>query len=116
MGFELEKQIRERDRALRAKILSTLRLAEMTGPLGGLSGDSLRICVDGAMTSVRTFESEEHALRLIRELVAGKLIEETPIQRRRLQPGLAGWFYKITPDGTAMSLMNDAPGMLDESE
>jgi hypothetical protein len=59
----------KRDRELRKHLLRTLHRVQIA-PLKGLHGSKLMQYVDDLMPPVKRFESEDHALLLMRELEA----------------------------------------------
>lgn len=94
---------KERDKRLRRRMLSTLRLARAMSPKGGLSGRSLRDNVDGVMPTDQQTENDEHALGLLRDMTAKGYFEESPLPRRRGQSfGLDYLFYRITARGVSL--------------
>jgi hypothetical protein len=93
---------RQRDRRLRRRMLSTLHLARI-GPGGGLGGRVLRDLVDGAMPSTQQTTDDDHALGLVRDLVAKGLATETDQRTHKRQRfSLDHLFFRVTAKGSSL--------------
>jgi hypothetical protein len=101
-GFDMEAANRMRDKRLRRRMLGVLNEARKA-PRGGISG---RVLVDVANASSprgQRLETDDHAMGLIRDLVAGKYAAETPLQRRKHQEhGLDTMIVSITDFGAKL--------------
>jgi hypothetical protein len=102
---DFERANRERDRRLRKRLLSTLHMAR-TGPTGELGAQTLVDLVNSVMPPDQQFESDDHAIALIRDLVAKELATERTINLRRGERFcLRHLAVKVTAEGS--SLINE---------
>lgn len=94
---------RKRDAVIRRKLLFALAICR-TSPTGGISGRELMNQVAGLLPPRQGFESDDHALLLMRDLVAAKLAEERKLgERRRGQSFGIDWIeLAITERGLAL--------------
>jgi hypothetical protein len=107
--MDLELARKKRDRRLRRRLLSALKMSLSMSPRGGLSGPVLMDATD-SMTPGTGYEDERHCLELCRSLTAKGLIEEELIQRRRGQGfGLDYVFFKITAKGLSLQEESSPP-------
>lgn len=102
--IDLNGARRKRDRRLRKRILSVLRLAIAQSQTGELDGRTLVDTIDGVMGRGQRFESDEHAITLLREMAAKGLIEERDTRRYPKEQafGLDRLAYKVTAAGHAL--------------
>ena len=106
-----------RDRRLRRKLLHALRLANQISPSGKLSGDFLRNEVRGFMRGEADFIDDEHALDLLRSLVASGYVEEKDERTRRGERwGLVNLMYRISEKGLRLLVEALPPDPLIEDE
>lgn len=104
MDFDAAKNLK--NDKLRRKLLDTLYFSR-NAPRGGLSGGSLVDNVESNVGDGRGFESESHAMELIRDLANKKMaiIQSTSPSKLRLNSALFApdhIFVRITDRGTML--------------
>jgi hypothetical protein len=103
MSEDFEIAARRRDRRLRRRIINLLKFVLPVSPSGGMSGRAIVDEVSGVEPEDQRFEDDSHAITLLRELVAKKLITESDRRTHRGQRfGLDLLSYKITDLGLAL--------------
>jgi hypothetical protein len=106
-----------RDRRLRRKLLVALRIANQVSPSGQLSGQFLRDQVRDYLRGEPSFESDSHALDLLRSLVAAGYVEESDGRRRRGESfGLEHMLYRISEKGMRLLIEALPPDPMIEDE
>ena len=94
-----------RDQRLRKRLLQVLNAARVRPDFGWASGRFIYDIVDGALPGGQRFESDEHMLGLMRDLVAGGYVEERDDRTHNWQTlGVDYISYRITNLGTALVL------------
>jgi hypothetical protein len=93
-----------RDRKLRRMLLQQLHYVTRTAPSGDVGGETLRDYVSGQIRDPQqNFESEAHALALMRDLVNKQLASETKTTRYRGETfGLRHLRFAITAKGSSL--------------
>jgi hypothetical protein len=105
MNINTDQAEHKRDRRLRKRLLQVLNAARVRPESGWAGGRFISDVVDGALPGGQTFDSDEHVLGLIRDLVAGGYVDERDDRTRVWQkPGLDLVSYRITNLGTALVL------------
>jgi hypothetical protein len=94
-----------RDQRLRKRLLQVLNAARVRPEFGWANGRFIFDIVDGAVPGGQRFESDEHMLGLMRDLVAGGYVEERDDRTHTWQAyGLDHLSYRVTNLGTALVL------------
>src|SRR5215218_2506885 len=105
MNMNTDQAEHKRDRRLRKRLLQVLNAARVRPQSGWAGGRFICDVVDGALPGGQCFESDEHMLGLMRDLVGGGYVEERDDRTRVWQkPGLDLVSYRITNLGTALVL------------
>jgi hypothetical protein len=92
-----------RDRRLRKRVLQVLNAARVRPEYGWAGGRFVYDVIDATLPGGQRFESDEHLLGLMRDLVAAGYVEERDDRTRDWQrPGLDVISYRITNHGTAL--------------
>src|SRR5687768_16135639 len=95
----------KRDRRLRKRLLQVLNAAKVRPDRGWAGGRFIFDIVDGAIPGGQRFESDEHMLGLMRDLIAGGYVEERDDRAYNWQlPGVDYVSYRVTALGTALVL------------
>jgi hypothetical protein len=93
---------KQRDRILRKKMLFILSLCT-SSPRGGMGGRQLLMNVAEDVADGLGFESDDHAMRLIRDLVNKRLVTEEILERLRGRIfGPEHLFLRITDAGSRL--------------
>ena len=94
-----------RDQRLRKRLLQVLNAARVRPEFGWAGGRFIYDIVDGAIPGGQRFDSDQHMLGLMRDLVAGGYVEERDDRTHNWQAmGVDSLSYRITNLGTALVL------------
>src|SRR5215203_4438449 len=94
-----------RDQRLRKRLLQVLNAARVRPDFGWAGGRFIYDIVDGALPGGQRFDSDEHMLGLMRDLVAGGYVEERDDRTHNWQTlGVDFISYRVTNLGTALVL------------
>src|SRR5688572_33415669 len=74
--MNIDQAEHKRDRRLRKRLLQVLNAAKVRPDRGWAGGRFIFDIVDGAIPAGQRFESDEHMLGLMRDLLAGGYVEE----------------------------------------
>jgi hypothetical protein len=95
----------KRDRRLRKRLLQVLNAAKVRPDRGWAGGRFIFDIVDGAIPGGQRFDSDEHMLGLMRDLIAGGYVEERDDRAYTWQGhGVDYVSYRVTSLGTALVL------------
>jgi len=101
--MHLEHAERKRDLRLRRRLLLLMHAARVRPESGWIGGRFLVDVVDGAQPGGQQFTGDDHAVGLLRDLVAGGYAEQRDERTKRYQPeGLDFTIYRITNRGVAL--------------
>ena len=103
--MNIDQAEHKRDRRLRKRLLQVLNAARVRPDRGWAGGRFIFDIVDGAIPGGQRFESDEHMLGLMRDLIAGGYVEERDDRAYTWQAqGVDYVSYRITNLGTALVL------------
>ena len=103
--MDIDHAEHKRDLRLRKRCLQILHAARVRPESGWMTGRFVYDCVDGALPGGQRFESDEHLLGLLRDLISAGYVEERDDRTREWQhPSLDWTSYRITNLGTALVL------------
>jgi len=101
--MDYEDAERKRDQRLRKRLLQVLDAAKVRPESGWASGRFIFDIVDGAIPGGQRFESDDHMLGMMRDLIGAGYCEERDDRFRKWQPYCIDFMsYRITPRGTAL--------------
>ena len=105
MNMNTDHAEHKRDQRLRKRLLQVLNAAKVRPDRGWAGGRFIFDIVDGAIPGGQRFESDEHMLGLMRDLIAGGYVEERDDRVYNWQPtGVDSVSYRVTALGTALVL------------
>lgn len=117
MTHDIDRAEHRRDKRLRKRLLQVLHAARVRPEYGWASGRFVYDVVDGALPGGEQFESDEHLLGLMRDLIAAGYVEERDDRTRGWQIFGVDWVsYRITNHGTALVIEAIDPDPLVEDD